>query len=89
MLNVNVVTTAPSSSPEEASKKLKGLLSPSFIQAQFPQEYKEVKKDAPLEKQIQKILDELGAQGWELISISSVGEKLLFFFKRPCLSGSV
>ena len=70
-------------SPEEASKKLKGSLSPSFIKDQFPQEYKEVKQGPSLEKQIQVLLEQLGAQGWELISISPVGGKLLFFFKRP------
>ena len=70
-------------SPEKASEKLKGSLSPSFIQSQFPNEYKEVKKDDPMEVQIQRILEKLGAQGWELIDISTVGSKLLFFFKRP------
>ena len=69
-------------SPEEASKKLKGTLSPSFIQDQFPEEYKEVRQDEPMEVQLQKNLDRLGSQGWELINISTVGPKLLFFFKR-------
>jgi len=35
-----------------------------------------------MEQQLQKHLDELGAQGWELINISTIGSKLLFFFKR-------
>ena len=83
VLNLNITKPAPAPNPEEASKKLKGSLSPSFIKDQFPQEYKEVKQGPSLEKQIQVLLDQLGAQGWELISISPVGGKLLFFFKRP------
>ena len=83
VLNLNVATPSTPPSPEKASEKLKGSLSPSFIQSQFPNEYKEVKKDDPMEVQIQRILEKLGAQGWELIDISTVGSKLLFFFKRP------
>ena len=70
-------------SPEEASKKLKGTLSPSFIQDQFPEEYKKIKQGESMIVQLQKNLDRLGSQGWELINISTVGSKLLFFFKRP------
>ena len=83
VLNLNVTTPSAPPSPEKASEKLKGSLSPSFIQSQFPNEYKEVKKDDPMEVQIQRILEKLGAQGWELIDISTVGSKLLLFFKRP------
>ena len=83
VLNINIAQQEPQSSPEEASKKLKGTLSPSFIQEQFPQEYKNVKPGAPMEQQLQTYLDELGVKGWELINISTVGSKLLFFFKRP------
>jgi len=35
-----------------------------------------------MEVQLQKNLDRLGSQGWELINISTIGPKLLFFFKR-------
>lgn len=83
VLNLKITKPAPAPNPEEASKKLKGSLSPSFIKDQFPQEYKELKQGPSLEKQIQILLEQLGAQGWEMISISTVGEKLLFFFKRP------
>ena len=83
VLNINIATATAPPNPEEASKKLKGTLSPTFIQDQFPKEYKEVKKEDPLELQLQKNLDLLGSQGWELISISNVGPKLLFIFKRP------
>ena len=81
VLNVNIEQPSSPPSPEEASKKLKGTLSPSFIQEQFPQEYKNVKSGAPMEQQLQTFLDELGAKGWELINISTVGSKLLFFSK--------
>ena len=86
VLNINIAQQEPQSSPEEASKKLKGTLSPSFIQNQFPDEYKESKPTDPMEAQLQKTLERLGEQGWELIDISNVGPKLLFFFKRPNIS---
>ena len=87
-MNLNVAAPSAPPSPEKASEKLKGSLSPSFIQSQFPNEYKEIKNDDPMEVQIQRVLDKLGAQGWELIDISTVGSKLLFFFKRPDVVGS-
>ena len=83
VLNINIEAAPTPPSPEEASKKLKGTLSPSFIQDQFPEEYKEMNQGEPMEVQLQKNLDRLGSQGWELINISTVGPKLLFFFKRP------
>ena len=88
ILHINITAPIVPPSPEEASKKLKGTLSPSFIQNQFPAEYKEVKRDEPMEVQLQKQLDKMGAQGWELINISTVGSKLLFFFKKPLAKDS-
>ena len=88
VLNISIATATTSPNPEEASKKLKGTLSPTFIQNQFPKEYKEVKQEDPLELQLQKNLDLLGSQGWELINISTIGPKLLFFFKKPDLISS-
>ena len=83
VLNINIEAAPTPPSPEEASKKLKGTLSPSFIQDQFPKEYKEMNQGEPMELQLQKNLQVLGSQGWELINISTIGPKLLFFFKRP------
>ena len=87
VMHLNLETTDStanqSSSPEEASKKLKGTLSPSFIQAQFPDEYKEKEPDLPMHGQIQLILNVMGKESWELINISTIGIRLLFFFKRP------
>ena len=82
VLNLNITKPAPAPNPEEASKKLKGTLSPSFIQDQFPEEYKEVRQGEPMEVQLQKNLDRLGSQGWELINISTTGPKLLFFLQK-------
>ena len=82
VLNINIATAAASPNPEEASKKLKGTLSPTFIQDQFPEEYKEFKQDDSMELKLQRKLGLLGSQRWELISISEVGPKLLFL-KRP------
>ena len=83
VLNINISTPVEPSSPQKASEKLKGTLSASFLQSQFPDEYQEVKQDEPMEVQIQKVLEHLGSQGWELIEIFNVSSKLLFFFKRP------
>ena len=83
VLNINIAAAPTPPSPEKASKKLKGTLSPSFIQDQFPQEYKNLNQSAPMEIQLQKKLQDLGSQGWELINISTIGPKLLFFFKKP------
>ena len=84
-LNIEITDSKAnqSSSPEEASKKLKGTLSPSFIQSQFPDEYKEKEPDLPIHGQIQQILNVMGKENWELINISTIGVRLLFFFKRP------
>ena len=82
VLNINVEAAPTPPSPEEASKRLKGKLSPSFIQDQFPKEYKKINQGEPMEAQLQKHLNRLGSQGWELINISTVGPKLLFFFKK-------
>ena len=82
VLNINIESAPLPPNPEEASKKLKGTLSPSFIQDQFPEEYKEVRQGEPMEVQLQKNLDRLGSQGWELINISTMGPKLLFFLQK-------
>ena len=88
-LNIEITdsTANQSSSPEEASKKLKGTLSPSFIQSQFPDEYKEKEPGLPMHGQIQRILNVMGKENWELINISTIGVRLLFFFKRPVYPG--
>ena len=88
VLKVNFATPSEPPSPEKASEKLKGTLSPSFLQDQFPDEYKEVKSNGSMEVQLQEVLGKLGAQGWELTNVSSIGSGLLFFFKRPDLSSS-
>lgn len=83
ILNINIEAAPTLPSPEEASKKLQGKLSPAFIQDQFPNEYKKINNSEPMHVQLQKELDRLGSQGWDLINISTVGSKLLFFFKKP------
>ena len=83
VLKVNITEPGTPPSPEKASEKLKGTLSPAFIQDQFPNEYKEIKQDESIEVQLQKILAKLGAQGWELVEVFNISSKFLFFFKRP------
>jgi hypothetical protein len=45
-------------------------------------EYSSILEDAPASK---ATLDELGAQGWELVSVlqGTQSQKLLYVFKRP------
>ena len=88
VLKINLKSADEPANPERASEKLKGTLSPAFLQKQFPNEYKEVNKNKSMEVQIQEALGKLGAKGWELINVTSVGSILLFYFKRPNLNQS-
>lgn len=85
VVHINVSNDAPPvpSTPEEASKKLQGFLSPEFIKQEFPQHYQQ----EPLQHkhpaaQLQHFLNLLGNDGWELVETSQVGGLLMFFFKR-------
>ena len=82
ILNINIEAAPTPPSPEEASRKLKGRLSPSFIQDQFPKEYKKsIKVNQCMSSFKKKELDRLGSQRWDLINISIIGSKLMFFSK--------
>ena len=85
VVHININNDAPPkpSTPEAASKKLQGSLSPEFIKREFPQMYQQ----QPLEQkhpaaQLQHFLNLLGNEGWELVETSQVGGLLMFFFKR-------
>ena len=72
-------------SPEVASKKLQGSLSPEFIKKEFPDLYKNAGQSRrPLHpaEQLQDFLNEMGKRSWELIEISELGSLKMFFFKR-------
>ena len=82
ILNINVETTsATKSDPVKDSEKLNGYLSPDFIKKQFPTQYKEIKEVHPA-SQLQKILNMIGEEGWELVESERVGKFLFFIFKR-------
>lgn len=82
-ININNDEPPQPPTPEAASKKLQGSLSPEFIKREFPQMYQ---KQSPQQKhpaaQLQHFLNLLGNEGWELVETNQVGGLLMFFFKR-------
>ena len=87
-ININNDTPQQPPSPQSASQKLGGSLSPEFIAKEFPKVYsKEAQKPPPKQKhpaeQLQHFLNQLGAERWELVETTQVGPLLMFFFKRP------
>lgn len=85
VVHININNDAPPqpSTPEAASKKLQGSLSPEFIKREFPQMYeKQSAKQKHPAAQLQHFLNLLGNEGWELVETSQVGGLLMFFFKR-------
>ncbi len=85
VVHININNDAPPqpSTPEAASKKLQGSLSPEFIKREFPQMYqKQSAQQKHPAAQLQHFLNLLGNEGWELVETSQVGGLLMFFFKR-------
>lgn len=86
VIHINVDNGPPPTppTPEAASERLGGALSPDFIAREFPDFYS---KNQSLPKhpaaQLQHFLNLLGQEGWEFIETAQVGPLLMFFFKRP------
>jgi len=82
-ININNDTAPQPATPEAASKKLQGSLSPEFIKREFPEMYQQpsIQTRHPA-AQLQHFLNRLGHEGWELVETSQVGGLLMFFFKR-------
>ena len=85
-ININkTITSQKEVSPEAASKKLQGSLSPKFIEQEFPQLYKQKPSTKHPAEQLQNFMNSLGTEGWELVETADVGEMLMFFFKREII----
>jgi hypothetical protein len=86
-INVDNRTPPQPPDPQVASQKMGGALSPEFITREFPQVYgPEQKAQAPPKhpaEQLQKFMNLLGEEGWEMTTTAQVGQLLMFFFKRP------
>lgn len=70
------------SSPEAASEKLKGSLSPDFIKKQFPDKYKENDTDLHPATQLSKYLNNKGLDEWELFETIQISNMLFLIMKR-------
>ena len=87
-ININNDPPPQPPSPQSASQKLGGSLSPEFIAKEFPKVYsKDAQKQPSKQKhpaeQLQYFLNQLGAERWELEQSAQVGRLLMFFSKRP------
>ena len=86
VVHINIANDPPPPppTPEAASERLGGALSPEFIAREFPELYAQ---KIPLPQhpaaQLQHFLNLLGQQRWELNQTAQVGPLLMFFFKRP------
>tara|TARA_B100000945_G_C20046491_1_gene441505 strand:- start:287 stop:601 length:315 start_codon:yes stop_codon:yes gene_type:complete len=84
ILQVNLDNNSENNEPssEIASQKLQGSLSPDFIKEQFPEQYNDQKKPIHPVNQLQKILNKVGDQGWEMVETTTMGKLYLFIFKK-------
>ena len=82
-ININTTPTQKPATPEAASEKLQGSLSPEYIEREFPKIYQN-KPSTPKHpaEQLQNFLNLLGNEGWEFVETTQVGRLLMFFFKR-------
>ena len=76
---VQMVSQTPSD-PDDASRKLGGVLSADALRNQFPEHYSQGDGRA----QIYNFLNDAGRDGWELIQIQQVADLPLMILKRPC-----
>ena len=89
VIHINVDSGKPPepASPQQASDHLHGVLSPDFIQREFPEYYssegEKPRRGKHPAEQLQEFLNLLGRDGWELTTTAQVGRLLMFFFKRP------
>ena len=70
------------SSPEVASEKLKGSLSPDFLKDQFPEQYQENEDSEHPAIQLSKFLNKKGLEGWELSEKIKIGNMFFLIMKR-------
>ena len=70
------------SNPDEASKKLKGSLSPDFLKDQFPDQYQENDKSEHPAVQLRNFLNKKGLEQWEVFDSLRIGNMLFLIMKR-------
>ena len=71
-----------SSTPEAASEKLKGSLSPDFLKDQFPGQYQENEGSEHPAVQLSKFLNKKGLERWELSESIKIRRMLFLIMKR-------
>ncbi len=76
-------TDANSRTPEAASEKLKGSLSPDFIKEQFPDQYKDKEESKHPAVQLTNYLNKKGKEGWELCETMRINNLYFLIMKRP------
>ena len=69
--------------PEAASEKLKGSLSPDFLKNQFPDQYKQNVCSLHPAEQLSKFLNKKGLEDWELSQSINIGGLSFLIMKRP------
>ena len=70
------------SSPQAASERLKGSLSPDFLKDQFPEQYHENVNSEHPAIQLSKFLNKKGLERWELSETIKIGKMLFLIMKR-------
>ena len=67
---------------QEASDRLGGSLSKEYLEKEFPDQFKSSKPGLHPSKQLERILNKFGNEGWKLQTTERIGNLLMFIFMR-------